>query len=46
MPEKTPLRSIPNALVFELKRPCVWSETHLRFMSNVLAFFEGFFRGG
>ena len=39
MPEKTPLRSIQNALAFELKRPCVWSETPLRFISNVLAFF-------
>ena len=24
MPEKTPLRSIQNALAFELKRPCVF----------------------
>ena len=39
MPEKTPLRSIPNALAFELKRPCVWSETPLCFKSNALAFF-------
>ena len=27
-----------NALAFEIKRPYVWSQTHLRFNKNVLAF--------
>ena len=36
---KTQVRSIQNALAFELKRPCVLSETPLRFKSNALAFF-------
>lgn len=36
---KTPLRSIQNALAFKVKRPCVSSQTHLRFRLNALAFF-------
>ena len=31
MPEKTPLRSIQNALAFEVKRPCVLYQMYLRF---------------
>ena len=34
MPEKTPLRSIPNALAFEVKRPCVLNQMHLRFFEG------------
>ena len=36
---KTPLRSNQNALAFKVKRPCVSSQTHLRFRLNALAFF-------
>ena len=36
---KTSLRSIQNALAFKVKRPCVSSQTHLRFRLNALAFF-------
>jgi len=32
--EKTPLRSIPNALAFEVKRPCVLYQMHLRFFEG------------
>ena len=39
MPEKTQVRSIQNALAFDLKRPCVLNQMHLRFKSNALAFF-------
>lgn len=35
---KTPLCSIQNALAFKVKRPCVSSQTHLRFRLNALAF--------
>ena len=31
MPEKTQVRSIQNVLAFELKRPCVLNQMHLRF---------------
>ena len=40
LPWKTPLRSIQNALVFKIKRPCVSSQTHLRFRTNALAFWR------
>ena len=36
---KTSFRSIQNALAFKVKRPCVSSQTHLRFRLNALAFF-------
>ena len=36
---KTHLRSIQNASAFKVKRPCVSSQTHLRFRLNALAFF-------
>lgn len=36
---KTPLRSIPNALTFKVKRTCVSSKTYLRLKANALAFF-------
>ena len=35
---KTPLRSIPNALTFKVKRTCVSSKTYLRLKANALAF--------
>lgn len=35
---KTPLRSIPNVLVFKFKRTCVSSKTYLRLKTNALAF--------
>ena len=35
---KTPLRSNQNALAFKVKRPCVSSQTHLRFRLNALTF--------
>ena len=40
LPWKTPLRSIQNALSFKIKRPCVSSQTHLRFRTNALAFWR------
>lgn len=36
---KTPLRSIPNVLVFKFKCTCVSSKTYLHFSVNVKAFF-------
>ena len=36
---KTPLRSIPNVLVFKFKRTCVSSKTYLRLKTNALAFY-------
>ena len=41
MPEKTPLRSIQNALAFEVKRPCVLNQMHLRFFEGCRGLLPG-----